>query len=248
MRRKKLMRRKTSENESKNLTLTEHLEELRKRLIYSAVFFIAAALLCYTFAERIIRDMVDLAGDIDFVFISPAELLLANVKLAMIGGLIIAAPFLIIQIWLFVSPGLNAKERKLVAAAISMGGLFFVVGAVFAYFMVIPIVLVFFMGFQMDIISPMISFNSYMSFVLSTIVAFGAIFELPILMILLTRFGIVKVSFIKKNRKYMVLGIFVLAAIITPPDIISQLLLGLPMLVLMELGIFLSGIFAKKED
>ncbi len=244
------MRRKTSKNDGKNLTLTEHLDELRKRLIYSALVFIVSALICYTFAERIIRDMVDLAGDIEFVFISPAELLLANVKLAMIGGIIIAAPFLIIQVWLFVSPGLNSKERKLVAAAISMGGVFFAAGAIFAYFMVIPIMLVFFMGFELDIISPMISFSSYMGFILSTVIAFGAIFELPILMILLTKFGIVKVSFIRKNRKYLVLGIFALAAIITPPDIISQLLLALPMILLTELGIFLSGIFAreKKEE
>lgn len=242
------MKRKKIDINGKDLTLTGHLEELRKRLVYSAIFFIVSALICYTFAERIIRDMVDLAGDVDFVFISPAELLLANIKLAMIGGLIIAAPFLIVQMWLFISPGLNTKERKLVAAAVIMGGMFFVVGALFAYIMVIPIILVFFMGFEMDIISPMISFSSYMSFVLSTVVAFGAIFELPILMILLTRFGIVKVSFIKKNRKYLILGIFALAAIITPPDIISQMLLGLPMILLAELGIFLSGVFAKKEE
>ena len=241
------MRRGTKENPEKNLTLTGHLAELRKRIIISAIFFLVGAFVAYGFSDPIIRDMTELGKDIKFVFISPAELLLANFKIALIGGLIIAAPLLIIQIWLFVSPGLNKKERAYVSASILMGGVFFLIGAIFSYYMVIPTMLVFFMGFQMDIIEPMISFSSYLSFILSTVVAFGIIFELPILMILLTRFGIVKISFIKKNRKYIILGIFVVAAIITPPDVISQLLLALPMIVLMEVGIILSSLLGKKE-
>ncbi|MDY0235122.1 MAG: twin-arginine translocase subunit TatC [Gudongella sp.] len=241
------MRRRIKGNEEKNLTLTGHLDELRKRIIFSVIFFLIGALVSYRYSDTIIRDMTQIGNNIDFVFISPAELLIANIKIAMIGGLILAAPFLIIQIWLFVSPGLNRKERVYISTAIGMGGIFFILGAMFSYYMVIPTMLVFFMGFQMDIIAPMISFSSYLSFILSTIVAFGVIFELPILMILLTRFGIVKVSFIKKNRKYIVLAIFVLAAIITPPDVISQLLLALPMIVLTEVGIILSSILSKKE-
>ena len=242
-----MMRRRTKGNDEKNLTLTGHLDELRKRIIFSAIFFLIGALVAYRYSDTIIRDMTEIGNNIDFVFISPAELLLANVKIALIGGLIIAAPLLIIQIWLFVSPGLNRKERSYVSVSILMGGAFFVLGAMFSYYMVIPTMLVFFMGFQMDIIAPMISFSSYLSFILSTIVAFGVIFELPILMILLTRFGIVKVSFIKKNRKYIILIIFVVAAIITPPDVISQLLLALPMIVLTEIGIILSSLLSKKE-
>ncbi len=241
------MRRGTKENPEKNLTLTGHLAELRKRIIISAIFFLLGAFVAYGFSDPIIRDMTNLAKDIKFVFISPAELLLANFKIALIGGLIIAAPLLIIQIWLFVSPGLNKKERSYVSASILMGGVFFLIGAMFSYYMVIPTMLVFFMGFQMDIIEPMISFSSYLSFILSTVVAFGIIFELPILMILLTRFGIVKISFIKRNRKYIILAIFVVAAIITPPDVISQLLLALPMIILTEVGIILSSLLAKKE-
>lgn len=237
---------RNKEKDDKRLTLTGHLEELRKRIITSAIFFIAAASVCFAFAERIIRDMIDIGKDIDFVFISPSELLMANIRIAMIGGLIISAPFLIIQIWLFVSPGLTKKERRLVASAISLGGIFFALGATFSYLVVIPTMLIFFMGFQMDIIQPMISFNSYLGFIISTIVAFGIIFELPILMILLTRFEIVKVDFIKKNRKYIILVIFIVAAIITPPDVISQLLMALPMIALTEIGIILSGIFTKK--
>jgi sec-independent protein translocase protein TatC len=239
------MARNKKQND-KNLTLTGHLDELRKRIIASAVFFIIAATICFTFAERIIRHMVDVGRNIEFIFISPSELLMANVRIAMIGGLIVSAPFLITQIWLFVSPGLTSKERSLIASAIGMGGIFFVLGVAFSYFMVIPTMLVFFMGFQLDVIQPMISFSSYLAFILSTVVAFGIIFELPIIMILLTRFGIVKVEFFKKNRKYIILAIFAVAAVITPPDVISQLLMALPMIALTEVGIILSSLLTRK--
>lgn len=232
----------------RNLPLTGHLDELRKRIIASAIFFIISATVCFTFAERIIRHMIDAGRDIEFIFISPSELLMANVRIAMIGGFILSSPFLITQIWLFVSPGLTSKEKRLIATAIFMGGIFFALGAAFSYLMVIPTMLLFFMGFQLDVIQPMISFSNYLSFIISTVVAFGIIFELPIIMILLTRFGIVKVEFIKKNRKYIILGIFIAAAIITPPDVISQLLMALPMIALTEVGIFLSGFFAKNKN
>lgn len=237
----------SKDNNDKRLTLTGHLEELRKRIIVSAIILIALTAICFSFAESIIRSMVNLGSDIEFIFISPTELMMANIKIALFGGLIIAAPFLIIQIWLFVSPGLSYKEKRIIAIAIIMGSVFFVLGAIFAYFAVLPVMIAFFMGFQLDVIQPMISFSSFLDFITSTILAFGIIFELPILMILLTRFGIVKVGFLKKNRKYMILAIFVAAAIITPPDIVSQILLALPMIALMEIGIFLSGLLAKKQ-
>jgi len=237
---------KNKKQKEKNLTLTGHLDELRKRIIASAIFFIAAAAICFTFAERIIRHMVDLGKNIEFIFISPSELLMANVRIAMIGGLIVSAPFLIAQIWLFISPGLTSKEKRLVMSALAMGGIFFALGVVFSYIMVVPTMLVFFLGFQLDVIQPMISFSSYLAFIISTVVAFGIVFELPILMILLTRFGIVKVEFFKKNRKYIVLAIFIVAAVITPPDVISQLLMALPMIALTEVGIILSGFFTRK--
>jgi sec-independent protein translocase protein TatC len=117
----------------------------------------------------------------------------------------------------------------------------------FAYFVVIPTMLVFFMGFQTDGIKPMISFSSYLSFILSTISTFGIIFELPILMVLLSQFGILQVSFLKKNRKFIILIIFVLAAILTPPDVISQVILAGPMILLTETGILLASLTEKKK-
>lgn len=243
-----MKKRKTSSPEvEKNLTLVEHLAELRKRIIYSSIVFILASGFCYSFAERIINDIIDIARDVEFVFIAPAELLMSYIKLSVIGGLIISAPFLIFQIWLFVIPGLNSKEKRHILISLFLGSVFFVAGVTFAYFVVVPTMIVFFIGFQMEAIKPMISFNSYLSFVLSTIFTFGAIFELPILMMLLSRFGIVKVSFLKQNRKFIILIIFILAAILTPPDIISQIILAGPMILLAEVGIFLAGLAEKKN-
>ena len=229
-----------------DMTLVGHLAELRKRIIYSAIFFILSTALCYNFSKTIISEIISVAKDVDFVFIAPAELFLSHIKLALSGGLIFSLPFLVLQIWLFVVPGMNKREKRYILASLLFGGIFFITGAAFAYMIVIPIIINFFMGFQMEEITPMISFSSYLSFLFSTIISFGAVFELPIVMILLTRFGILKVSFLKKSRKYIILIIFVLSAILTPPDIISQLLLSGPMILLAELGIFMSGIVEKK--
>jgi sec-independent protein translocase protein TatC len=242
------MKRKiSSPKDEKNLTLVEHLAELRKRIIYSALVFILAAGFCYSFAERIINNIIDIAQNVEFVFIAPAELLLSYIKLSAIGGLVISAPFLIFQIWLFVIPGLKRKEKRYILFSLLLGSVFFIAGVTFAYFVVVPTMIVFLMGFQMEAIKPMISFNSYLSFVLSTIFTFGAIFELPILMVLLSRFGILKVSFLKQNRKFIILIIFILAAILTPPDVISQIILAGPMILLSEIGIFLAGLAEKKK-
>ncbi|MFT9494879.1 twin-arginine translocase subunit TatC [Anaerosolibacter sp.] len=243
------MKRKTSgPKDEKNLTLVEHLAELRKRIIYSALLFILAVGFCYSFVKIIVKDIIDLARNVEFVFIAPAELLMSYIKISVIGGLIISAPFLIFQVWLFVIPGLKNKEKRLIFFSLLLGSIFFITGVAFAYFVVVPTMLVFFMGFQMDAIRPMLSFNSYLSFVLSTIFTFGTIFELPILMVLLSRFGILKVSFLKENRKFIILIIFVFAAILTPPDVISQIILAGPMILLAEIGIFLSGLVEKKRE
>lgn len=242
------MKRRASRDKERNLTLVEHLTELRNRIIYMAAVFVAAVLLSYSFSEILVTDMIGIVPDISFVFISPAELLLSYIKIAVIIGLSVSSPFLIMQIWLFVSPGLEKKERRTMLFSLLFGGVFFILGAVFAYVGVLPLILEFFMGFQVEGIEEMISFSSYLSLIVNTVLSFGLIFELPSIMVIMTRFGIVKVRFLRKNRKYIILAIFVVAAVLTPPDIISQTLLALPMILLFELGIFLSRIVERKRD
>lgn len=242
------MKRRASRDKERNLTLVEHLAELRNRIIYMAAVFVAAVLLSYNFSEILVTDMIGIVPDISFVFISPAELLLSYIKIAVIIGLSVSSPFLIMQVWLFVSPGLEKKERRTMLFSLLFGGVFFILGAVFAYVVVLPLILEFFMGFQVEGIEEMISFSSYLSLIVNTVLSFGLIFELPSIMVIMTRFGIVKARFLRKNRKYIILVIFVVAAVLTPPDIISQTLLALPMILLFELGIFLSRIVERKRD
>ena len=242
------MKRKAKKDiKERNLTIVEHLGELRKRLVYSSVILLIAIAACYNFAEFIVKDIISIVPDINFVFIAPAELLMSYIKIAVVGGLVVAAPFLILQIWLFVSPGLKKSEKRIIAVSLFIGGLFFIVGVVFSYIVVLPIMLKFFMGFKIVEIEEMISFSNYLTFVMNSLLSFGAIFELPILMVILTKFHVLKVSFLKKNRKYMVLIIFVAAAILTPPDIITQTLLAGPMVLLFEIGIVFSSIVEKNN-
>lgn len=242
---KQIKRKKKKKGEA--LTVVEHLTELRNRIITMVIVFIAAVLISYNFSEALVTDMITLVPDLNLVFISPTELLMSYIKIAVVIGLAISAPFLILQIWLYISPGLEKKERRTIVAALLFGAIFFIIGAVFAYVMVLPLMINFFVGFKIEGIEEMISFASYLSLVMNTVISFGLIFEMPSIMMILTRFGILKVSFLKKNRKFMILIIFIVAAVLTPPDVISQVLLALPMLLLFEIGILLSSIVAKKK-
>lgn len=231
---------------NEDLTLVGHLTELRKRIIISGLALIIFSIIGYYFAEPIAKDIVNRAPDMDFVFISPSELMLSYIRIAVFCGLVIGAPIILSQIWLFVSPGLEDDQKRYILVALLLGGGFFVIGTIFAYILVLPLIFKFFAGFQMPEIQAAISFGNYLNFVISILLAFGLVFELPIIMFLLTRFGLLKVKFFVNNRKYMVLVIFIVAAILTPPDVVSQVLLALPMLVLYEVGILLAKIGQKK--
>ena len=243
----KMKRKKSAQNNEKNLTIVEHLTELRKRLIYSSIILLVAITVTYNFSELIVKHIVEIGGNINFVFIAPAELLMSYIKIAVIGGFVVSGPFLMLQIWLFISPGLTKSEKRTIAVSLFIGGIFFIIGVVFAYMVILPIMLQFFMGFQIEQIEEMISFSNYLSFVISTLLSFGIIFELPIIMVILTKFHILKVSFIKKNRKYTILIIFIVAAILTPPDVITQTLLAGPMILLFEIGVIFSTIVEKSD-
>ena len=235
------------EDSTKKQTLIQHLDELRKRLIYSIIWLVGFAIITYNFSETIVKDMVNKAPDMNFVFIAPAELFMVYIKIALIGAIVLSLPFILYNVWMFLSPGLENNEKKIILFSLLSGGILFVLGAIFGYMVTLPITIKFFGDFSLAEVQSMISFSNYLSFAITMVFSFGLIFELPILMVLLVQFGIVKTSFLKTNRKMMVLVIFVLAAILTPPDIISQTLLALPMLLLFEIGIFFASITEKKK-
>lgn len=235
------------EDSTKKQTLIQHLDELRKRLIYSIIVLVGFALVTYNFSAVIVKDMVNKAPDMNFVFIAPAELFMVYIKIALIGAIVLSLPFILYNVWMFLSPGLERNEKKIILFSLLSGGILFVLGAIFGYMVTLPITIKFFGDFSLDEVQSMISFSNYLSFAITMVFSFGLIFELPILMVLLVQFGVVKTSFLKTNRKLMVLVIFVVAAVLTPPDIISQSLLALPMLLLFEVGIFFAGITEKRK-
>lgn len=221
------------------MTITGHLDELRRRLFRIAAVFILAAVVCFLFIQKFVDVALAMSPDFSFVYLSPSELFTSYLKLSFILGLVLSSPFILWQIWGFIQPGLTEEEGKSALSAIVAGFVFFLLGAVFCFLVVLPITLQFFYNFNGSTeITASISFNNYMNFVLGMLVSFGVVFEMPVLSFLLARLGLMKPEWLVAARKYAILLVFIVAAIITPPDVISQLMTAVPMLGLYELSIF----------
>lgn len=244
---RKMLKKNKNMAETPNQTLISHLDDLRKRIIYSIIWLVVFGVFSYNYSDLVVKDMVNKAPDMNFVFIAPAELFMAYLKITLICAVVLALPFILYNVWMFLSPGLEKGEKRVILIALFSGGILFLLGALFGYSVTLPLSLKFFNDFSISEVQAMISFNNYLSFASTLVLAFGIIFELPILMVLLVQFGVVKTEFLKKNRKIMVLVIFVFAAILTPPDVVSQTLLAIPMLLLFEVGIFFSNITEKRK-
>lgn len=233
--------------EEKNLSLIEHVSELRKRLIIIVFVIIIGSLVSYNFIQDIVDIIIAPAQNLEFIYLSPPELFMAYVKMALLVGVFITTPITLSQIWIFVRPGLKKKEKKYIIFSLFMGIIFFLMGVVFAYFVIIPITINFFVQVQVEQITPLFSFENYIGFVLSLLLSFGLVFELPLLITVLSLLNLVKSDTLKKFRKPVVLVIFVASAILTPPDILSQVLMAVPMIVLYELGISISTNIDKRK-
>jgi sec-independent protein translocase protein TatC len=180
------------------------------------------------------------------IFTGLPEAFFTYLKVAFLAGLIVASPVLVYQFWMFVAPGLYRKERRLLAPVIILSTLFFVGGALFGYFIVFPWGFKFFLGFATETIRPLPSMREYLGFATKVLLAFGLSFELPIVITFMARMGLVTVPFLKKNRKYALLLFFVFAAILTPPDVVTQVMMALPLAVLYELAIVGARVFGRK--
>ncbi len=239
-------------DEQEKIPFTEHLEELRKRLI---VCFIAVGIgfvLSYGFKEKLFQILtrplirVMQTGD-KLIFTGLPEAFFTYLKVAFLSGIILAAPVIFYQFWMFVAPGLYDKEKRLMAPIVFLSTFFFVGGAFFGYFIVFPYGFKFFLGFASEIIRPLPSMREYLGFASKLLLAFGLVFELPLIITFLAKLGMVSVSFLKKNRKYALLLFFVGAAILTPPDVVTQIMMALPLIVLYEISIIGARIFGKKN-
>ena len=227
-------------------SLMGHLIELRARLLRGVVGVgvILLALLPFTrsiytwLASPLISQLP--AGQ-TLIAINPAGAFFAPVKLTFFVALFFAAPWLLYQAWAFVAPGLYQREKRLALPLLGSAVALFYAGCAFAYFLVLPAVFGFLVHFKPDVIAVTPDANSYLDFVLLIFFAFGASFELPVALVILVLLGWVTPAQLKEARGYALVGIFVLAAIITPPDVVSQLMLAIPMYLLYEIGILASG-------
>ncbi len=239
-------------DEQAKIPFTEHLEELRKRLIICFTAVGIGFVLSYGFKEKLFQILtrplirVMQTGD-KLIFTGLPEAFFTYLKVAFLSGIILAAPVIFYQFWMFVAPGLYDKEKRLMAPIVFLSTFFFVGGAFFGYFIVFPYGFKFFLGFASEIIRPLPSMREYLGFASKLLLAFGLVFELPLIITFLARLGIVSVSFLKKNRKYALLLFFVGAAILTPPDVVTQIMMALPLMVLYEISIIGARIFGKKN-
>jgi len=238
--------------EDEKQPFTSHLEELRSRLIVCFIAVGVGFVAAYGFKEKLFQILVHplksvmKQGDM-LIFTGLPEAFFTYLKVAFLAGLMLATPVILYEFWMFVAPGLYRKERRVLVPIVILSSIFFIGGALFGYFIVFPWGFKFFLGFATDTIRPLPSMKEYLSFSSKLLIAFGLSFELPIILTFMARIGLVTVDFLKKNRKYALLLFFVGAAILTPPDVVTQVMMALPLMALYELSILGARVFGKKE-
>ena len=234
-----------------SMPLTEHLREMRNRIAVCLAVFIAGMVVCLGLASKIVTILTDMGTKYNyrFVYIAPQELLMSYFMIAFIGGIVLAVPVIAYHVYAFCSPGLSRSESMYFGLAMMFGVICFCIGVAFAYFITVPFMLGFLISFTTDVnVTDSISIGEYLNFLTTVFLIFGCVFEMPVISVILTRMGIIRAEWLVKGRKVMIVVIFFLAAVITPPDIVSQVMVAIPMLGLYEIAILLSRIFRRKDE
>jgi sec-independent protein translocase protein TatC len=229
-----------------------HLEELRKRLVVCAIAIGIGFIFSYIFSKSLFSLLVMplkkvLPPDSSLIFTNLPEMFIAYIKVALISGTILALPVIFYEVWMFMVPALYKKERKYLIPFIVVSSVLFLGGALFGYFVVFPYGFKFFIGLATEDIQALPSVKQYFSFSIRLLLAFGVVFELPVVVFFLTKIGIVNPELMKKNRKFAILGSFAVAAILTPPDVATQVMMALPIIILYEISIVVSKGAHKKS-
>ncbi|MGL5677182.1 MAG: twin-arginine translocase subunit TatC [Cellulosilyticaceae bacterium] len=238
-------------NKKSAMGITEHLGELRSRLTKIGVTLLVLFFVCFQFSHLIVNTLVDIATKYGYklVYLAPSELFVQYIKVAFIAAVVVASPIIIYQIWAFVKPGLSKRENRAILGGLFWGLICFGIGVFFSYKIVFPFMLHFFININMSAkIAATISITNYISFVVSSLLSFGIIFEMPVVIALLTQLGVLRAAWLVKGRKFMIVGIFVVCAIITPPDVVSQLMVAIPMIILFEMSVRISKILDKRRQ
>lgn len=228
----------------------QHVLALRKVLLVSlGAAFVAFLLVFYLLCNPIMRFITEPIArrGIEMIYTTVSEALVTQLKVSLIGGIIAASPVILWQIWTFVKPALFEKERKSFRRWFFAALVLFLLGVVFCYTSVYSLAIDFFLVAGEDLATPMLSIDKYVSFLLSFMLPFGLAFQLPVAIYLTTKMGLTTAQSLASKRKYVILIIFIAAAFLTPPDVVSQLLLALPMLVLFEIGVFIARVVKPGE-
>ncbi|MCX7822583.1 MAG: twin-arginine translocase subunit TatC [Syntrophobacterales bacterium] len=231
----------------------EHLEELRSRLIRCFVAIFVGFVLCYAVKDRIFGVLVSpliksIPGEHaqHLIYTAPQEAFLVYMKMAFVCGIFLAMPYIIFEFWRFVAPGLYEHEKRYLIPIVIISILFFASGIAFGYFIALPFGFQFFTSFASDYVTPLISTKEFLSFTLKLLFSFGIIFELPVVIFFLAKLGIIDSIMLRRYRRFAILVIFIVAAIITPPDALSQIIAAVPLLVLYELGVWVAHFSGRR--
>ncbi len=231
------------------MSFWDHLEELRSRLIKSLLFLTCGLCVAYFFVpyaqDFILSEFFPSTEDKPLAFLKPTEGFIVKLKLSLMGGLILSSPAIFYNFWRFVAPGLYPKEKRFIIPIVITSTFSFLIGAGFSL-LILPHATNFFLSFSMGIIDNTWSFGSYVDFVIRIMLAFGLVFELPLVIYFLVRLGIVTPEFLRSKRRYAIIIFLILSAVISPPDIFTMVVLAIPLTVLYELSILIAVIARKK--
>ncbi len=230
----------------------EHLEELRWRLIKSFIAVLVLTIISFYFSGYILDMLLftvkNLRYDIHLQVLKVQSVFIIKLEIALIFGIVLSLPIIFYQIYAFVAPGLLQSERKYVWPVIILATFSFIGGAAFAYFLIVPLALDFFLSLAPPSVTNNIALDFFFGFVARLVLVFGVVFELPVISLFLTKIGLLSPQFLKKYRRHAIVVMFIVAAVLTPPDPTTQIMLAIPLLALYEATIWISYFFYKKKD
>jgi sec-independent protein translocase protein TatC len=233
--------------DAREMGFWEHIEELRRRLITTLATILGLSIISYFFADYLIEAVTHPIEEV--FFMGPTEAFAVRIKISLFAGVILGLPVLIYQMWQFVVPGLYDSEVRVVVPVVIFATLFFIGGAAFCFFLVMPVGIKFLLGFGTEKMKPLIAVGKYVSFVGWMTMSFGVVFQLPIISFFLGRLGILSSAMMRRGRRYAIVGILFTAAAVTPsPDVFSQLMLAGPLYLLYEASVLLVRLTGRREE
>lgn len=240
-----------NQEELKEQSLTEHLTDLRSALLWSLLFIAGGFAISWSFSDLIFdfvrKPIQPFLTQNGLVFTGVMDKFVAHIKVSLLAGILLSCPFWLYQVWRFVSPALYKNEKRYAILFLSIGSILFISGSAFVYFLVYPLAFDFLLNFAGTIDMPMITIDQYIGFFITTCLAFGFMFELPLILTLLGLLGLIDADFLSKNRRYAIVILAMCSALVTPPDVLSMTMMMAPMILLYEISVISVRLTSTKK-